>query len=322
MTPSQSRDRKKDEMTQPLGHDTTTTEPSPAELGAAGASGSLWDSLTPPAPAEEDSAREAYEDSAVSAAAEGLEDVPEWLGARWRDLPEESMPQVWTWLRGWVDWLVEAHRIPADEIPPCWYRHPEIVEELWAAANAEAQAWEATTATMMPMTAWHFHLRMMRDRLNGKAKSCAAKKTHVPERTWTPGWAPGALQVDEGDWAGHLAEVRDVQPVEVAAGKDAALWRMCAVGDAGAVVSSEGVEVSPASQLVPVSVSDPARRGTDMDGNVLLAAVVQAPAGAVTRTWWESSSDGGQSWGKVTTSEVDRAQDEQQHTIAAEGEQA
>lgn len=313
-------------MTQPLDHDTTATEPTPAEPSAAGTSGSLWDSLTPPAQAEEDTAREAYEDSAVSAAAEELEDVPEWLGTRWRELPEESMAEVWTWLRGWVDWLVEAHRIPADEIPPCWYRHPEIVEELWAAANAEAQAWEATTATMTPMTAWHFHLRMMLDRLNGKAKSCAAKKAHVPERAWTPGWSPGALLVDEGDWAAHLAEVRDVQPVQAGASKDAALWRMCAVDDTGEVVASEAVEVGPVAQLRPVAISAPARRGTDMDGNVLLAAVVQAPAGAVTRTWWDSSADGGQSWEKVTTSEVDRAQHDQgqdeQHTSEMEGEQA
>lgn len=283
----------------------------PAESRTAGASpesaGSLWDTLSPPAEVDAEEAEEMYEDPAVTEAAADAEDVPEWLGTRWRELFEESMPEVWTWLRGWVDWLVEAHRIPADEIPPCWFRHGEIVEELWAAANAEAQAWEATTATMTPMTAWHFHLRMMRDRLAGKAKECVGKQSHVPQRSYRPGWGPGALVVDEGDWAAHMAEIRDTQPVAVSSTQTVALWRMCAVDEAGQIVSSEAVEVGPVARLAPVTVSTPARRGTDTAGSVLLGSTVVTGTAGISRTWWESSPDGGVSWEKVTTSEVERA---------------
>lgn len=289
--------------------------------------GSLWDTLSPPAEVDAAEAGGAYEDSAVTEAAAEYEDVPEWLGTRWRDLPEESMPEVWTWLRGWVDWLVEAHRIPADEIPPCWFRHGEIVEELWAAANAEAQAWEATTATMTPMTAWHFHLRMMRDRLAGKAKECVGKQSHVPARSYRPGWGPGALVVDEADWAAHMTEIRDTQPVAVSSAQTAALWRMCAVDEAGQIVTSEAVEVGPVARLAPVTVSAPARRGTDAEGSVLLGSTVGVGSGGISRTWWESSPDGGASWEKVTTSEVERTMpaedhDEQQDNDEQAGEQA
>lgn len=78
---------------------------------------SLWDTLSAPAgvdmPADE---AEEYEDSAVTEAEADMGDVPPWLATRWRDLPEESMGEIWAWLRGWVDWLVVAHRIPQDEI--------------------------------------------------------------------------------------------------------------------------------------------------------------------------------------------------------------
>lgn len=163
------------------------TEAAAGNQTPATSAGSAWDTLVPPAADDEvKGVKEPYQDPSVESAAEAMLDVPEWLGSRWRDLPQESMPEVWRWLRGWVDWVVEAHMIPVDEIPPCWFRHQEIVEELWAAANAETQAWEATSPTMVPMTAWHFHLRMMRDRLNGMAKECVGSGQHVAPHSVKP----------------------------------------------------------------------------------------------------------------------------------------
>ncbi|KAA9394170.1 hypothetical protein FCK90_08625 [Kocuria coralli] len=270
--------------------------------------GSMWETLAPPADVDQQTGPAAYEDSAVSDVTEELADVPQWLGTRWRDLPEESMGEVWTWLRGWVDWLVETHRIPVDEIPACWYRHPEIVEELWAAANAEAQAWEATTPTMTPMTAWHFHLGMMRDRLAGKAKACVAKNAHVPTRSYRPGVGAAVLPIDEADWAGHLAEIRDTQPVSVSSTQPAARWRMCAVDVDEQVLSSEPVDVASTSPSMPSTVTAAVRRGTDTAGDVLLTATaIVGAGGGVTATWWEFSTDGGTTWEKVITSEVDRS---------------
>lgn len=294
-----------------MSQDTSTTEvaqarPSDGTAPAAtgGGAASPWDSLVPPAADEEAEAQQAYQDPAVEQAAAELEEMPEWLGTRWRDLPQESMPEVWRWLRGWVDWLVEAHRVPGEEIPPCWFRHQDIVEELWGAANAEAQAWEATTPTMTPMTAWHFHLRMMRDRLKGKAKECVAGGKHVPAHSFRAGWGPSVLAVDENDWVAHLAEIIDTQPAPVDEGVK--LWRMCAVDTQGEVITSQALDVGQVPQQAAVSISGPARRGADTEGNVLLGATVSTGGAGVDRTWWESSADGGLSWDKAVTSEVDR----------------
>lgn len=268
---------------------------------------SAWDTLVPPAAdAEEEAPAQPYTDAAVEAAAAEMDEVPEWLGTRWRELPQESMPQVWRWLRGWVDWLVEAHRIPAEEIPPCWYRHQDIVEELWSAANAEIQAWEATTPTMTPMTAWHFHLRMMRDRLTGKAKECVGNREHVPAHSYRPGWEAGVLAVDEQDWSAHLDEITDTQPAPARHGGPTWLWRMCAVDGDGAVIVSDELSVGSVAPVGAASISAPVRRGTDTDGAVLLGATVRPGASSIGRTWWESSADGGLSWEKAVTSEVDR----------------
>lgn len=297
-----------------------TTTPSPEKDSAVG---SAWDALIPPATEEEtEAAPAAYADASVESAAAELEDVPEWLGSRWRDLPQEDMPQVWRWLRGWVDWLVEAHSIPADEIPPCWFRHQDIVEELWAAANAEYQAWEATTPTMTPMTAWHFHLRMMRDRLNGKAKECVGQGSHVPGHSFRPGVGPSVLAVDEADWGAHLGEITDAQPVPVADGQPGRLWRMCAVDGHGEVVVSEAIDVGPVGRQGSVTITAPARRGMDTEGAVLLGATVRAGAGEVERTWWESSQDGGVSWEKVVVSEVDRTAQHDQAPEHGEAERS
>lgn len=295
------------------------------EPGREGSAGSAWDELIPPAVDEEAEAEaNPYSDAAVEAAEAEAEDVPGWLGTKWRDLPQESMPQVWRWLRGWVDWLVEAHSVGADEVPPCWFRHQDIVEELWAAANAEYQAWEATTPTMTPMTAWHFHLRMMRDRLNGKAKECVGQGSHVPVRSFRPGVGPAVLAVDEADWAAHLAEITDAQPAGIEAGQRPRLWRMCAVDDLGELVVSDATDVSAEQPQGPVTITVPVRRGMDSEGAVLLGATVSTGAREVERTWWESSTDGGASWDKAVTSEVVRApeQDEAEESEQGEDEQA
>lgn len=270
---------------------------------------SAWDTLVPPA-AEEDTAA-AYVDSAVEAVEAEFEDVPEWLGTRWRDLPQESMSEVWQWLRGWVDWVVEAHSIPASEIPPCWFRHQNIIEELWAAANAEQQAWEATGATMTPMTTWHFHLRMMRDRLQGKAQECVAGQKHVPPHSFRAGWGAGVLAVDETDWAQHLLEITDTQSAALEADGPTLLWRMCAATEGGEVISSDAVDVAAVAPVGEVIVSAPVRRGMDPDGDMLLGATVVPGSAVVERTWWESSADGGLSWDKAVASEVDRTPEDE-----------
>ena len=150
----------------------------------------------------------------------------------------------------------------------------------------------------------------MRDRLKGRAKECVANKGHVPARSYVPGWGPGTLPVDEADWAAHLAEVRDLQPVDAEPEDGIAMWRMCATDESGTVVRSEAVEIGTAARLSPVTILDPARRGTSSEGSILLGATVEAGGGSIGSTWWESSVDGGSTWETAPGSEVRRSPEE------------
>lgn len=49
---------------------------------------------------------------------------------RWEDLDPDQSRVSWHEFGGWVRWLTERFRL--DDIPPCWYRHGDLVEELTA----------------------------------------------------------------------------------------------------------------------------------------------------------------------------------------------
>lgn len=92
---------------------------------------------------------------------------PEWLGMRWREIPVELQQEAWVGLRRWVDWLVAEFKITKSVIPPCWFRHTEIVAELHAAMNLEWKAWEEGAPTVNPMWMWLPQLQAMIMRLRG-----------------------------------------------------------------------------------------------------------------------------------------------------------
>jgi len=49
---------------------------------------------------------------------------------RWENLDPDRLRSTWQEFGDWVRWLTERFRI--DDIPPCWYRHGDLVEELTA----------------------------------------------------------------------------------------------------------------------------------------------------------------------------------------------
>lgn len=100
---------------------------------------------------------------------------PEWLGMRWREIPVELQQEAWVGLRRWVDWLIAEFSINKSVIPPCWFRHSEIVAELHAAMNLEYKAWEEGDPTVNPMWMWLPQLQAMLARLrvfNGELGDC------------------------------------------------------------------------------------------------------------------------------------------------------
>jgi hypothetical protein len=63
----------------------------------------------------------------------------------WEDLSAGEAFDTWTDLGGWVTWLVRRFRLRPREVPPCWFRHAAVVEELtalwgsWRVAYGEDQ---------------------------------------------------------------------------------------------------------------------------------------------------------------------------------------
>jgi hypothetical protein len=50
----------------------------------------------------------------------------------WPHLNAGEAFDTWNDLADWVDWLVTRFRLRPREVPPCWYRHGAVVEELTA----------------------------------------------------------------------------------------------------------------------------------------------------------------------------------------------
>lgn len=130
---------------------------------------------------------------------------PQWLGIRWRDIPVEDQPEAWNGLRRWVDWFVEEYRLPTAVVPPCWYRHSDMVAELYAAMSMEYKVWEEQVPTLSPMMFWHTNLQQMIYRLReaGTNAGCASNGQHQEETT-LDGRSPYTLAYNETDWNDYV----------------------------------------------------------------------------------------------------------------------
>lgn len=65
----------------------------------------------------------------------------------------------------WVRWLVQRYRLDQREIPPCWPRHGELVEELAALRTARQSAYGQEGPLTGPAD-WHQTLAATRHRLS------------------------------------------------------------------------------------------------------------------------------------------------------------
>ncbi|GAB3589333.1 hypothetical protein GCM10027446_01390 [Angustibacter peucedani] len=82
--------------------------------------------------------REWRETSAVAVSTEYQDEDDDWAPWNWRRMPDDAARAAMSALREWVGWL--RHRYPvAQMLPPCWPRHPELIEEL----SALHWAWRA-----------------------------------------------------------------------------------------------------------------------------------------------------------------------------------
>jgi hypothetical protein len=72
----------------------------------------------------------------------------------WRNLPERKVAALFRELADWLAWLHSRYPV-AETIPACWWRHPEVVEELTAAHAAWKATYQSPDASPYAPGEWH-----------------------------------------------------------------------------------------------------------------------------------------------------------------------
>ena len=75
----------------------------------------------------------------------------------WRYMPRWRALTVWVELVDWVEWLRGTYRL-SGSVKGCWYRHPDVREELLALMVAHRKAYRpgiSATDCTENLTAWH-----------------------------------------------------------------------------------------------------------------------------------------------------------------------
>jgi hypothetical protein len=108
-------------------------------------------------PEEEDLLIESLRAELNTAYTEDQRDVPH--PVCWRTLPADSAAEEWQTLRDWVGWLVDRYSLDHRVVPPCWYQHGALVEEL-SALHSLWQACFTRGAAASEPAAFHEHLAL------------------------------------------------------------------------------------------------------------------------------------------------------------------
>ena len=82
----------------------------------------------------------------------------------WRRIPAHAAAAEWAALDTWVRWRAARYALDHRELPPCWFRHAAVVEELSALRTAHASAFHPTQPAPGPLD-WHQSLGYTRLRM-------------------------------------------------------------------------------------------------------------------------------------------------------------
>jgi hypothetical protein len=83
---------------------------------------------------------------------------------RWDGLDADQAAAALAAVDRWVRWLVRRYALDHREVPPCWYRHGDLLEELSALHTAHQAAYDPAGAATGPAE-WHHTLAAARARL-------------------------------------------------------------------------------------------------------------------------------------------------------------
>ena len=156
-----------------------------------------------------------YLDPEVEAAL-AAEGPPEWLGTRWREIESDQQWDAWNGLRRWVDWFIREYRLTTSDVPPCWYRHPDLTAELYAAMCMEYKVWEEAAPGLAPMMMWHPNLAQMRMRLKEMTHEagCVQAGEHKEPVAYSGTVGAYELDYDEDDWITAASTIRTEKVID------------------------------------------------------------------------------------------------------------
>ncbi|GAA4685052.1 hypothetical protein [Gordonia humi] len=133
----------------------------------------------------------------------------------WDGLDKHAAERLWDELVRWVQWFRHRYEV-LEKVPPCWYRHPRMVEELTALMTAHRAAYtqlHAVGRTGLPywsdMAAWHaYYLRpFLAATADMSTRSCSAHQCKLIVFDEQP------LPADLGEWIDNdLAARREPTP--------------------------------------------------------------------------------------------------------------
>jgi hypothetical protein len=91
----------------------------------------------------------------------------------------EQAGSVWRSLAAWVRWLVATYQLTTSVVPDCWWRHCEIVAELYALQRAELASYASDDPGFGPLA---FHERLPhaveRLRIHTRTAGCVGLQAH------------------------------------------------------------------------------------------------------------------------------------------------
>lgn len=231
-----------------------------------------------------------YQDPDVAAAVAGPQ-PPEWLGIRWREIPSDLQWDAWNGLRRWVDWFIHEYRLTTSAVPTCWYRHPDITAELYAAMCMEYKTWEEGAPNVGPMMMWHPNVAQMLIRLRAMTEEtgCTRGGGHKEPLAYSETVGAHELDYDEADWLAAASTIRAETTVErPAEGVDYVRARaVTANGELLAESDPVGLRAVPSPTAVVATVA----YSSATPGMAGLATTVTG-ASADAQVVWEHSTDG------------------------------
>lgn len=127
--------------------------------------------------------------------------LPSGGAIRWEELTGEERATTWERLRVFVEWWTARYGISTKTLPPCWFRHSAIVEELTALMSARAASFSDEDQGLGPI-GWHERAALVRQRI---------ETTHYRGECGTGHIGAKPRQgVDVEDWKAWLGEQAQV----------------------------------------------------------------------------------------------------------------